>query len=166
MILSTLQTAGLLVGISYYIMTLRNQQKSQKHAEETRKIQLMLEITQYIQSGNQADWQDLLNLEWTDFNDFQSKYGFENNPTIYSKRLGTWRNLSVSGLLIRDGLLDISTYADYIGNVAPQMWNKYQPIIEEMRRVYDTPDLYYGIEYVAKENDKYRVSKGLEPIRI
>ena len=102
MILSTLQTAGLLVGISYYIMTLRNQQKSQKHAEETRKIQLMLEITQYIQSGNQADWQDLLNLEWTDFNDFQSKYGFENNPTIYSKRLGAWRNLSVSGLLIRD----------------------------------------------------------------
>ena len=28
MVLSTLQTAGLLVGISYYILTQRNQQKS------------------------------------------------------------------------------------------------------------------------------------------
>ena len=126
MILSTLQTVGLLVGIFYYIMTLQNTRKnqeltlkSQKHAEETRKIQLMLEITEVIQSGGQTDWRDLMSLEWTDFNDFLSKYDAENNPEIHNKRAFIWRTLNVSGLLVRDGLLDISTYIDYIGDYVP-----------------------------------------------
>ena len=58
MILSTLQTAGLLVGIFYYIMVLRNQQKnqeislrnqeltlkSQALATETRQAQLFMQL--------------------------------------------------------------------------------------------------------------------------
>ena len=40
-------------------------------------------------------------------------------------------------------------------------WNKYKPIIEEMRVLMDTPDMYSGIEALAYETDKYRASKGL-----
>ena len=171
MVLSTLQTVGLLIGIFYYIMTLRNAEKareltlkSQKHAEDTRTIQLLLEINQYIQGTDQTGWRKLMNLEWTDFNDFLSKYGYENNPEMYNIRVGIWRNMSLSGLLIRDGLLGISTYVDYVGGVGPSMWNKYESIILELRKLYDQSELYYGIEFLAKETEKYRAKQGLKPM--
>lgn len=44
MVLSTIQTAELLVGIFYYIMTLRNQQKNQQLSLETRQAQLFMGI--------------------------------------------------------------------------------------------------------------------------
>ena len=44
MVLSTLQTAGILVGIAYYIMTIRNQQKNQDMQLETRQAQLFMQI--------------------------------------------------------------------------------------------------------------------------
>jgi hypothetical protein len=37
MVLSTIQTISLVIGISYYIIVPRNQQKTQKHAEGMRK---------------------------------------------------------------------------------------------------------------------------------
>ena len=55
MVLSTLQTAGLLVGIFYYILTLRNAQhtrelslKAQEQAAETRKTQLLMQYTEKL----------------------------------------------------------------------------------------------------------------------
>ena len=118
MVLSTLQTAGILVGISYYILTLKNQQKnqeltlkSQKQAEETRKIQLIYEVNQYMREPktNQR-FNNVMNMEWTDYEDFMSKYGIENNPDLAEDRLSLWRMTNFSGLLVRDGLIDISTY--------------------------------------------------------
>ena len=50
-----------------------------------------------------------------------------------------------------------------IGDGTPIFWSKFKPIIEEMRRLDDNPELYIGVEILAEEVDKYRVSKGLKP---
>jgi hypothetical protein len=41
-------------------------------------------------------------------------------------------------------------------------WNKFKPIIEEMRVLMDNPELYSGIEVLANETDQYRKNKGLK----
>ena len=41
--------------------------------------------------------------------------------------------LVVAGLMIRDGLVDVQTYINYIGDAPIQMWNKYKEIIVEFR---------------------------------
>jgi len=43
-LLNTLQTFGLLVGIIYYLTIMRNQQKSQQQAVETRQAQMFLQM--------------------------------------------------------------------------------------------------------------------------
>ncbi len=57
MVLSTLQTAGILVGIYYYVMTLRNQRKNQELALETRQAQLFMNI--YDRRVNSPDWDEI-----------------------------------------------------------------------------------------------------------
>jgi hypothetical protein len=170
MVLSTLQTAGLLVGIFYYVMTLRNAEKareltlqSQKHAEETRKIQLLLDINKDIEGlGSGLQYNVIMDMKWDSYDDFVSKYGYENNPDSYRKRMRIWRNMHKNGLLVRDGLIDVRTIFDYTSGGSLYMWRKFKDIIEEIRRLYHLPDYLIGLEYLAGEIEKYRLSQGLE----
>ncbi len=172
MVLSTLQTAGLLVGIFYYVMTLRNAEKareltlqSQKHAEETRKIQLLLDINKDIEGlGSGLQYNVIMDMKWDSYDDFVSKYGYENNPDSFRKRMRMWRNMHKNGLLVRDGLLDVRAIIDYVGDAPSYVWKKFKDIIEEMRRLYDSPEGFIGLEYLAGEIEKYRLSQGLETL--
>jgi hypothetical protein len=162
MVLSTLQTVALVVGISYYIMVLRNQQKSHKHAEDTRKIQLLHEINQFATDPN-LPWKEMMDMEWDDYEDFISKYGFDNNPDHYTGMIRIWRNLNLYGLLIDEGLIDISTYVRVTGVLISVLWKKFGAVIEEMRRVQDNPEHLIGMEILARETDSYHKSKSLKP---
>ena len=84
MVLSTIQTLGLLVGIFYYIMTLQNTRKNQQIQLETRQAQLFM--TLHIEDITQRASESLdimMSLEYEDLDDFESKYGLENNPEAH-----------------------------------------------------------------------------------
>ena len=162
---------GLTVSIVYYASILKNSNKTrelqlraQEHAKETRKIQLLHEINESVSEGDShLNWVDMLDMKWDNYEDFISKYGRENNPDLYHGRLRIWRRMNFSGLLIRDGLIDTSTYVQYIGDNPPIIWSKFKDIIEELRVQVDNPELYVGIEILAKEIEKYRARKGFTP---
>ncbi len=162
-VLQILQTAGILVGIFYYIMTLRNQQKNREHSEETRKIQLLLGINKNIEgAGSGVQFNEIMDWKWDSYDDFISKYGVENNPDAYRKRRRMWQLMHVNGLLVRDGLIDVSALFDYTSGGALNMWRKFKDIIEENRRLYDLPEYLIGLEYLAGEIEKHRISRGFE----
>ena len=162
MVLSTIQTISLVIGISYYIIVLRNQLKSQKHVEETRKIQLLHDISEFTSNSNN-DFNTMMNMEWTDYEDFEIKYGWTNNPEGYNSRVKIWRNMNYYGLLVQDGIIDVGTYISMISDGAPIVWDKFKDIIMELRRIHDNPDFYSGMETLAEETDKFRIRKGLKP---
>ena len=162
MVLSTIQTISLVIGISYYLIVLRNQQINQKHAEDTRKIQLLHDISEFTSNSNN-DFYTMMNMVWTDYEDFENKYEWKNNPEGFNSRIKIWRNMNYYGLLVKDGLIDVGTYCDMISDGAPIVWDKFKDIIVEMRRLEDNPKLYSGMEVLAIETDNYRISRGLEP---
>ena len=162
MVLSTIQTMSLVIGISYYILVLRNQQKNQKHAEGMRKIQLLYEIFEFTTTTND-EWNDMMNMTWTDYEDFEEKYGYENNPDSYAARSKIWRNMNYYGLLVEDELIDARDYVRMIADQSPIVWSKFKDIILEMRRIQDNPDMYAGMEILAEATNNYRISKGLKP---
>jgi hypothetical protein len=161
LVLDIIRTVGILVGIVYYLTIMRNNQRNQKTAEETRKIQLLLDHNRDIIGRN--NWNSVMDMEWDDYNDFMSKYGWDSDPDLYEKRMGIWRRMHFSGLLIRDGLIDVSTFIDYIGDNSPLMWNKFKDIIEEQRVLFDSPNFLIGIEYGAKAVEQYRLNRGMTP---
>lgn len=70
---------GVIAGFTYYLMTMRNQNK-------TRQAQLLMgpyEAYRSPESRNQ--WSEIINQEWDDFDDLWEKYGRDTNPEAWVK---------------------------------------------------------------------------------
>jgi hypothetical protein len=94
--------AGLSVGIAaiYYSFTLRINQRNNKIALTTNIMQTLLS------EEAQRRWIDLINMEWTDYDDFERKYGSDANPDNYAKRFTVWSSCNVLGHLLRKNVAD------------------------------------------------------------
>ena len=75
-----------------------------------------------------------------------SKYGAVNDPELFERRIRTLRRMNLTGMLLKDGLIDIESYVQYIGDFTPIMWNKFKDIIFEQRRLWGSPEYLIGFE--------------------
>ena len=162
--LQLLQTTGILVGIIYYLTIMRNNQKNQQLAEESRQIQFMIAF------GNQRGEEDmrrgleLMNMEWKDYDDYERKYGSDYNPDNYAKRMTMWTRFDWMGMLLRRGLIDREVFFELNpGMNSLQHWTKFKDVIYKMRRRYNVPLFGADFEYLAEENRKYMLEKGYDP---
>jgi hypothetical protein len=101
--------------------------------------------------------------EWSNFDDYMEKYGPFKDPETHSYKAFTWRRFHINGLMLRDGLIDVATYVEYLGDTPALMWKKYKGIVEEYRRGLNNPTWYLGWEILAKEIEKYREQQGWGP---
>ena len=163
MVLSTLQTVGLLVGISYYILTLRNTSKNQQLTLETRRLQILMDVDKEMKSfENYRRMIELLNMQWEDYDDFERKYGSDNNPDNFALRHSMFYSLNSIGILLKDGFIDANTAYDLLGEVATiWMWNKFESVIKELRRRYNIPNSYEYFEFLYDELNKVREQRGV-----
>jgi len=153
----------------YYIMTLRNTQKNQElarktqeHALETRRTQLLMQIYQELSSeDSMRRFADVMNMEWEDYDDFERKYGSDDHPEQFAKRLSVWRTFQGIGLLLRDGLVDAEGLYDLIGSAVFFMWVKWESIFKEFRVRYTLPDDYELFENLYLELMKVRRRRGI-----
>jgi len=158
---------GVIGGFTYYVMTVRATQrnqalslKAQEQQMETREIQILLERNdQIIKSGSLA-WNDVLNMKWDNYEDFMSKYAYDGNPDLLQKRLSIWRNMNSCGIMVKDGLIKLESYIKHVGDNPPIIWEKFKDIILEQRLVFDNPDYFLGIEYLAGAVEQYRKDRG------
>jgi hypothetical protein len=162
MVLSTLQTVGLLVGIFYYIMTLRNTSRNQQLTLETRRMQIIMDIDQEMKSfETYKKIIELINMEWEDYDDFERKYGSDNNPENFAKRFSLLYRLNSIGILVKDGFFDVDTVYDLLGEVSSiWLWKKFEPIIKETRIRYNVPTALSDFEFLYNELIKVREQKG------
>jgi hypothetical protein len=171
---------GVLVAAVFYILNLRISQRNQELALkaqeqstlaqqqtlETRQAQLFMQLSDtYIDKGYRSTALEMLSDKWTwkDFDDFMNKYGPETNPEAWNKFQGQLAHWSLQGMLIRDGLLSAKKLVSWWGWVPRSLWQKYEPIIVEYRRLYEAPprgmlhqdfeDLYYAM---LEEQPKFR----------
>jgi hypothetical protein len=159
MVLSTLQTLSLGVGVIYYIMTLQNTRRNQQLTLETRQAQLMMQIYQeLISEANLKTWNETMSWEFEDFDDFERKYS---DPDSFAKRYSVMRMFDGVGLLLRDGLLDVDKVYDLIDSAVLQQWRKWGPIVKETRTRYPWPDAEEGFEYLYDEMMKVRRKRGI-----
>jgi hypothetical protein len=109
MVLSTIQTASLVVGIIYYITIMRNQQrnqelalKAQQEAEKARQNELVFQKVQnlnleYARTFNEV----MLMRDWKTAEEWEEKYGRENNLDAFSKWNHMIRHYTLAGVLLK-----------------------------------------------------------------
>ncbi len=129
-VLTYLTLISVPVGIFYYMMTLRNTQKTQKLNATYRLLEVYRDQNEYYK------WLQVLHLEWDDPDDFWEKYSGSTNPEMEAKFGTMFQYYDGLGYLWKEGVIDLRSLAAYFGWGCILMWKRYKPIVESNREHY------------------------------
>lgn len=120
----TLAALSFVIAALYYALNLREIRRS-------RRITLTTTVLEpFMTKEGYSNVLDMLDMEWSDLEDFKSKYDHRANPENVANRMSMWNRFETIGMLYREGLLDLKTLYGGIGVVLTVMWFKFKPIIE------------------------------------
>jgi hypothetical protein len=151
---------GVIAGFSYYVLTVRNAQRSQRMAEESRQIQVI--SSYFLSEGDYRTIIELMNMEWKDYDEFERKYGSDNNPGNYAKRQYIWNQFNNIGYMLKNDLLERKGTFELMHALPIVMWAKFGDVIKEIRRRYNQPLTSIHFEYLAEECARYMHEKGID----
>lgn len=159
-VLQILQTAGILVGIYYYITTIQTNRKNQQLQLETRQAQLLMNLMNTFRSTEyRRQWHTLWAVEWRDFKDFKEKYHGKDIEVMsaYTSVMTFYESI---GVIVRNGLIDI----DKVYSLLPAIkmtWERYEPLIMGDREMFTEYTLqgrkgaWDGFEFLYNEIIRY-----------
>jgi hypothetical protein len=157
MILSTIQTASVVVGIIYYLTIMRNSQKA-------RQAQMLMQLheSKYDPEGTLAYF-TLLNATWEDFDDYFKRYSRIPDPEFTAKMESQMSYFEGLGVLLKNKMVDVNTVYDMMGSRIVSLWIKYETVIKGLRTKERGPGQSYSenFENLANEMIKIRKQKGL-----
>jgi hypothetical protein len=167
MVLNTLQTAGILVGIAYYLVIMRNSQKTreltlqsqelarkaQEQQSETRQIQFCWQALErvYNKEFMRRIIEIMYHQDFKDYEEWREKYGPTSNPDAYVDYYQVTSTYQGLGYLVQSKVLDLEALSQYI---RPRsvifLWEKVEPIVKVHRERLN-PNAYDSFEYLANE---------------
>jgi hypothetical protein len=160
---ATIQTISIVfTGISislaafYYINTLRNSRKNQQLTLETRQAQLFMSLYETHRSPElRRLYTRVRDREWTNLDDWEDKYGPDNNPDASVEYQSLMSFFDGVGLLVKRGLIDISLVYDLMFISTNRIWNLHKSVIYNIRITSGYPNLWEHFEYLNNELEKY-----------
>jgi hypothetical protein len=163
MVLSTLQTTGILVGIIYYITIMRNAQKTrelslkaQEEAERARQRDMIFQKVQSLSLEYTRTFADVMSYTgWKDVEEFNEKYGWRSNPEAWSKLLLIERIYNSVGILLKENMVNADIVFElYPPNAILRMWEQFLPLWKEARSRFNNPEHLKSFEFLYNETKK------------
>ena len=161
-----LSVLGLSVSIIYYANVMKNANKTQQMQQETRQIQLFMQIYDDVNTKeNLETFAELTTMDIENEENLQ-KYDPSVNPSLFAKRARLWYSYNTIGELLRDNIieLDLLHRLNVDINVIV-MWEIWEGIIKKNRETQNMPDLWDGFEFLYDEMKKIREHKGFPDIK-
>ena len=141
----------------YYISTLRNVQRNQKQQLETRQTQLFMNLYETWRSPHFREAiNKLRGRKWKDLEEWESKYGPEENPDEATITQTVFTFYDGLGVLVRRGLIDIGIIDELMYVSFVRAWETYEPVFRQVRERDDNPLMYRNSEYLYDEITKHR----------
>jgi len=139
-------SAGVFLAAIYYIFQIR-------HQTRLRQTDLTMRLyTSWVSKEMTEPWLKVMNLEFTDFDEFKRKYGeyLSENPENAAV-LAVMNSFLVMGFLLQKKLVDYEIVRQLpIG----MTWNKMKPIVEGVRKQFNNTSMYVEFEYLYNEMQK------------
>lgn len=139
--------AGVLVGVVYYVLEMRQQ-------TIIRKTSLMITMYQWIQSREyQEAVRELWNSPFNNYEDYVKRYGtWTSEATIHRAIMTACSPVDMVGTILFRKQIDIFFVYDIWGSGSIKMlYEKVKPIIKGLRREFNEPSLFIGLEYLHDE---------------
>ena len=157
---------GVCVAAAYYVLTLRTTQRNVQTTLETRHTQILLQLMDNLKKDQPIWTKFMFTYKWSNLEDYLKKYGPEGNPEAWDEQLRLCINFEGLGIIISKGLIDVSIVYEMYGDWVLRYWEKWTPIVLELRRTYG-PEFFEWFEYLVGELKKYRLVKyGPDPARV
>ena len=139
--------AGVLVGVVYYVLDMRNQNK-------VRQMDMIMRLYSYYCSEEYSKASGrYMATEFKDFEDFQQKYGVVGEHPVTTALYIVLTFFEGVGVLLKRKLTNIELLHELFA--VKMHWKKIEPIIEDVRKHFEEPRLFESFEYLYNETEKY-----------
>jgi hypothetical protein len=122
---------GVLIGVVLTVLELR-------HLHKQRQTDLLVRLAPWLNMSSSELQQAgvrILNLEYTDYDDFVKKFGLLNSEKPEQTAILAVANyLEAIGILVKRKLVDIDLVFDFWGGDVPEVWEKIKPVVEGTRK--------------------------------
>ena len=106
-----------------------------------------------------------MNIEWTDWDDFEKRWGSTgDNLEGAAGRYSIMNKLENVGWLIEKGMLDSEWAYSQFHLMATPLWVKFEPYVMQMRKKFNSPTIYIGFEYLGRKFLEIEEHKGIKAI--
>ncbi len=150
-----LQTVGILVGVFYYISTLRNAQRTQQLQLETRQAQLFMQLyNRYRDDTQDLDIEkSFLDVEIESFEEFMRLWKTDEDfGKVLSTLGGFYEGI---GVMVRERYIPVRLVALQWGGITRRFWEKMEPFMSDVREHQEFPRAWAETEFLYTELIKY-----------
>jgi hypothetical protein len=146
--------AGVLAGVVYYILDMRNQSRMRHTEIETRQANLFMQIyAEYYKEDFLTNLNEVVfSWNYKDF-DFWQKYGPLANPKAFARYDAVGSYFKGIGVLLKKNLIDLNLVDELMGTSIMKFWEKFESYIKEFR-VREWSRSMEGVEYLYNELKK------------
>ena len=154
---------GVIGGFTYYALTVRNAQrtreltlKAQEQAVETRQAQLLMQVYNKFDTPEKVHaFVEVFHWEFKDFEEYLEKYFRDSNPEAHNQVTSLITFSEGVGTLVKTGDLPIENVYTLMGGLTIHLWEKFEPIKEQMREHLNYPRWASETEYLYHELVRY-----------
>jgi len=158
--LSFIQAAGIIVGVAYYILNIRGNQKNQEltlktqqQTLETRQAQMFMAIYDKHSSIEFSKaWEKTVFTSWSSWEEFSKLW---EDPEFNDAAMLIGTSYDGLGVLVMEGLLDIKYIALLMGGRVRLWSEKIMPILVDGRRAMGFRRWLSESEYLFNELTSY-----------
>ena len=143
---------GVLAGVVNWIIRARRAEKQRQTEIATRQAQLLMDIYDHFLDPDITEAYSELYSRPTDSYEGYARTYIESGDDIEFVLVG--RYLVGIGVLVKNGLIDVSLVYDLMAWPIMQTWEKYEPIVEGRRMAFGFP-LWEEVEYLYDELKKH-----------
>ena len=116
---------------AYHVVMVRMNQRTMRITLTNNLIQRLL-TDEFMKKVTELEYMD-----WTDYDDFERKYGSDTSPDNYTMRKIVWGTYDSLGMMLMKGLADKEIlYNSTLAFSGIGIWSKYREVLMENRRRY------------------------------
>ena len=135
--------AGVLVGVAYYILDIRNQTR-------LRQTDLVMRLyDRFTSSEFQDAWYKVRTSDYSKYSNV-----FDTPKELFSAINEVCLYFEGVGILLGRGITDVKMVEDLFGGTIVRAWESVKAAVEVSRQQLNDPEIYYYFEYLYNEMKK------------